>query len=285
MKDLPGAGVFANTSSENKSTDDASKNQENLDIWGQNFCHTNDVMARFNILKDRDSKLNLGGEFDGEEPPSPKGSCNLKKADEFASETCKSPSTPAPTISTVQGSTHQVDKMESSIFSRLSILKQREENLSSAVDRDPDLSQDISSLSPVGQRSSAEASTPGSSLSILRQQEDHLSPSRKPPEAVNVESSVLARLSILMQRDDNLSSRGWDCTPPDVVDLESAVQKDYFPSIREKTDTSKNFSSGFTNDSVPGPRTTGGSENPMHVRSCDFSLSSDWEHVVKEDEV
>ncbi|OWM79692.1 uncharacterized protein LOC116203636 [Punica granatum] len=286
VEELLDSGVSANLGIDKKTADDASKNHENMDISAQKFSLENDVMARFNILKDRDSKSNLESALDGEDLASHKVSYDLNEADEVASGTCESPASPVPTISPVKGSANPADNMDSSIFSRLSILKQREENPSLVVNLEPDLSQHNSGRSLVGREDSMGASVWGR-LSILKQREEHSSSSevevKKPSEGVNLESSVLSRLNILKQRDDNLSSMGWDCTPPD-VNLESVVKKDYFPSIGETTDTKKDFSSGFINYGVPESQRTGGCENPMHAaRICDFSSSSDWEHVLKEE--
>lgn len=244
----------------------------------------NDVMTRLEILKDRDRKSNLGSNFHCEEMTSPKVSCSLK--DEFASATFKSPAIPTTMVLTVKGSTHEAEHMQSSIFSRLSILKQREENLSSIVNLESDLSQDVSGRRFVGLENRAEASVMGDLLSISKQPEDHLSSSemeaKEPLKAVNLESSVLSRLSIL--QDENSSAMEWNRTPTNVVNLESVVQKDYFTPISEKADTPKGLSSGLFSYHVPESQTTGSSKIPMTTLIRDFSSSSDWEHVLEEEE-
>ncbi|KAK4781995.1 hypothetical protein SAY86_016097 [Trapa natans] len=283
---LSNDGIRANSSTMNKSADDASKSHHNLDISFQSCMNMNDVMKRFNILKDWDIKSNLVSNLHHMEMTSPKFSGSFK--DELASGSFESPAIPAPIISPVKGSTHEADNLQSSILSRLSILKQREENLSSVVNPESEHSQDVSGKHFAGLENGVEDSFRGNMLSISKQPEYHISPSemeaKEPPKVMNLESSVLSRLSVLLQREEKLSAMESNFSPIDVVNLDSVVQKDYFTPISEKVNTKKDFSSGLFNSRVPESQMTGSSMNGMTTSLVqDFSSSSDWENVLEED--
>lgn len=228
----------------------------------------NDVVARFNILKERDFNSNVFSAGDKVECVRPENS--------------------------------KLGHDSNNVLARFNILKGLDFNSNALSAGD-----DVEFVSPEDSKSQNLMEADGSTSrarpvgGFVEGNSDNFPVNIPTKRMENANASVMERLSILRQRDDSLVPVNIQPRPEEAACLGSFLKKDYFSGLAEKTDvlrfsnspaflhqtanppdqlsTLKDACAIPEDDEAPQSQCIGGSANLNFARRSDSSSSSDWE--------